>query len=298
MKRKKGKRAIAAVVGDLHTNSTVALGAKTFTLDDGGTRAASPAQLFIYDTWVDYWDKVWKQKKKRGWPLYVIFNGELADDNYHHTTQMISKNPADQMRHAMKVLERPLDMADYVFVIRGTEAHTGPSAWMDEKIAQDIKGAIGPLDGEIKSWWHWRGTIGGVRFDITHHPGTGHRVPWTKGGDANRLAAALIYRYVEYNSYMEKQGTPEYKQEMPHIAIRGHNHRPSDSGTNHVIRGIIQPSWQLSSSFGYRLGGDWLPIGSNYFLCREGEVSVRQHYKMWPVADYWRAELDYKEAQK
>ena len=292
------KNAIVASVGDMHINSTVALSLRSVNLDDGGTYNSSTAQNFIRETWVQFWDAVWKQKKKRKkWPLYVILNGDLADDNYHPTTQLISKNPADQLRHAVKVLERPIDMADYVFVTRGTEAHVGLNSYMDELIAQDI-GAIGPpeLKGEVRSWFHLRVNIGGVPFDVAHHPSTGHRVPWTKGADANRLAAVLVHRYAEYNHFMSQQGSPEHKQEMPGIALRGHNHRPSDSANNHPVRAIIHPSWQLTNSFGYRLGGDWLPIGGNYFLCRNGEVSVKNFYKMWPVADYWRAELDYEEA--
>jgi hypothetical protein len=297
---KKHKNAIVAAVGDMHVNSTVALSKKSINLDDGGTHRASAAQNFIHDTWVDYWDKVWKQKKKRGakWPLYVILNGELADDNYHATTQLITKNPADQLRHAVKVLERPIDMADYVFVARGTEAHVGLNAWIDELIARDI-GAIGPPELEdVKSWFHLRVSMGGVPFDVAHHPSTGHRVPWTKGADANRLAASLVHRYAEYNHFMRQQGKPEHQQELPQIAIRGHNHRPSDSANNHPVRAIIMPSWQLTNSFGHRLGGDWLPIGGNYFLCKRGEVSARNFYRMWPVADYWRAELDHREVSE
>lgn len=291
------KNAICASVGDMHINSTVALSQRVFQRDDGDGYQASVAQRFIIKTWEDFWDAVWAQKKKhRKWPLYVILNGELADDNDHKTTQLISKNPADQLRHAAKVLERPVDMADYVFVTRGTEAHVGPNAWMDEKLAQDISISVGPRDREVKSWFHLRLVIGGVPFDIAHHPGTGHMRPWTKGGDANRLAASLVYRYVEYNQYMVKQKMLEHQLQMPMIALRGHNHKPSDSANNHPIRAIIQPSWQLSTSFGHRLGGDWLPIGGNYFLCRNGEVSVHNFYRMWPVSDYWRAELDFEEA--
>lgn len=287
------KKALVAIVGDIHANSTVAVCPPTFTMDDGGTRQASPAQVFINKSWKEFWDEVWKVKKKKRWPLYVILNGELADSNIHHTTQLISRNSADQFRLAIQVLERPVDMADYLIIIRGTEAHTGASGWMDEKLAQDLE-AIGPTrhNGEIRSWFHWLGEIGGVRFDIAHHPGTGHMRPWTKGGDANRLAAMLTYRYVEYNHQMERQKMADNKLSVPHIGVRGHNHKPSDSADNHPVRAIILPSWQLSTSYGYRLGGDWLPIGGMFVLCDDGEASIRKFSRMWPVGDYWRSEFD------
>jgi hypothetical protein len=261
----------------------------SFTLDDGGTYQSSPSQKFIWKTWNNFWDIVWKEKKRhKKWPLYIVLNGDLGDDNYHPTTQLITKNPGDQVRLAVKALERPIDMADEIIVVRGTEAHVGPSAWIDERIGKDISAAGPPeMNGDINSWFHWMGIIGGVRFDVAHHPGTGHMRPWTKGGDANRLAAMLTYRYTEYNHHMQLEGLPQL--ELPHIAIRGHNHKASDSADNHPIRAIILPSWQLSTSFGHRLGGDWLPIGGAYVLCEKGQPSVRKFIKMWPVHDYWRA---------
>jgi hypothetical protein len=259
----------------------------SFTLDDGGTYYSSPAQKYIWKTWNDYWDVIWKEKKRRKWPLYIVFNGELGDDNYHPTTQLVTRNPADQERLTLKVIENPVDMADGVIVIRGTEAHSGKSGWMDEAIAQDLE-TMGPpeMDGEVRSWFHWMGELGGVRFDIAHHPGTGHARPWTKGGDANRLAAMLTYRYTEYNHFMDLDGTPMIKH--PHLGIRGHNHKPSDSADNHPVRAIILPSWQLSTAFGHRLGGDWLPIGAAYVLCDNGEPLVQKFIRMWPVHNYWR----------
>jgi hypothetical protein len=263
------KNRIVAVVGDMHANSTVALCPPRFTLDDGGQYVASEHQRWIWRHWLAYWKEVAEVKERTGYPLYAIFNGELADDLNHRSTQLITKNNTDQIRLAYTVLKPALDVADHVIVTRGTEAHSKASSSLDEKIAEDISAIPDPY-GRY-AWNNFTGDIGGVRFDIAHHPGHGHGRPWTRGGDANRLAADIVFRYAEVPA------------RQPDIVIRSHVHKPVDSFDNFQVRAIILPSWQLNNAFGFKLGGGWLPIGGLYIICRDGDYEVVKRYKRWNV---------------
>ena len=264
--------AIVAIAGDMHVNGMTALCPPAFNLDDGGTYRASKIQRFIWKHWLFYWQQVADEKERTGLPVIVILNGELADDLNHRSTQLITKNTADQIRLAVTALAPALDIADHILCTRGTEAHSGASACIDEIIAADI-GAI-PDDNGNHARWLLRTEIAGVRLHVAHHPGMGHARPWTRGGDANRIAASMIFRYVE-------QDMPP-----PDLAVFGHVHKPVDSGDNFSTRVIVQPSWQLSNAFGHRLGGDWLQLGASYFIIRDGNYEVRKCYTRPPVAKW------------
>lgn len=281
------KTHIVAVVGDLHGNCTVALSPPSFTLDDGGTKYASRYQMWLWEKWTEFWAEVGKEKKRRRAKLTVVVNGEIVDDNKHSKTQLMTQNRADMMRLAEKIMRPALSVmgrSDNLIVLRGTEAHTGPSANLDEEVARDL-GAVPSVvdDGEIvcSSWWNFRGRFNGVLFDIAHHAGTGHRLPWTKGNDANRLAARMVLQSVNFNA------------PIPDLVIRGHNHRDSDSFDNQRARAIIMPSWQLGTSFGFRIGGDWLSAGGLYVVCEPGgRYEVHKRYHDWPITDVWEEEDD------
>lgn len=265
---------VVAIVGDIHANSTVAVCPPSIALDDGGQYRGSDAQRWIWRQWRAYWATV--AERREGKRLIVILNGELADDNYHPTTQLITKNPADMLRLSAEVLAPALSLLaedDRVYVTRGTEAHSGPSAHLDETVAQDI-GATGP-DDERASWWRLRLLVEGVRFDIAHHPpGGGGRLPWTRGNFANRLAAMTVFEAADRG------------ERAPHLFVRGHVHRPDDSYDRFATRALVLPSWQLTTSFGHRIGGDPLPVGGVIVTCDKGQCEVEKVYRHWPVERY------------
>lgn len=268
---------IVAIVGDLHVNSTVALCHPYVQLDDGGYRRASKYQMWMWRRWESFWKEINLVREKVNGKLTIMLNGELADDNVHKTTQLISKNPADQAYIALKTLGPMLDIMhddDELVVLRGTEAHVGPSACMDEMIAADLgaKPSFQTEERTVFSWWRFVGSFNGTVIDIAHHPGTHHKYSHTKGGDAIRLAAETSAQYA-------RRRVPP-----PHLTIRGHNHKDADSFDNQPTRGIIMPSWQLSTAFGHRIGGGWLKTGGLYVICAKGyKPKVVKRYHDWPV---------------
>lgn len=267
---------ILAAVSDLHTNSTIALCPNKVNLDDGGTYTPSKLQKWINGLWADYWQLVDRLKSEHHAEVVTIINGELADNNKHGTTQLISRNPADQVKAALAVLEPVRAVSDQVIVTRGTAAHVGSSSNMDEGLAQSIATIRNKSEGTA-SWWKWYGVLGGVRVDAAHHPGTGSGRPWTTGGAAIRVANMVASEYVRRD------------MKPPDLVLRGHNHRPEDSFRNvKPTRAVITPSWQGPTDFGHRLGGALLPIGANIFGLHKGRIVLDLDFHHDIPLERWR----------
>lgn len=264
---------VVAFVGDLHTNTTVSLCPPKVDLDDGGTYHHSRPQAWIWDKWLKFWAEAADLKKRHKADLVVVLNGELADDNRHASSQLISTNPADQKRNAFAALQPALEHADRVIVLRGTEAHSGAAANMDESLARMIH-AEG--EGHRASHWHWRGVIEGVTFDVAHHPPTSARRPWTRGAAANRIA-----KIVEDPYHQQGLRPPDY-------AVRGHTHVPEDSGNTHKTKALINASWKLTDAFAHRIAAPYPPpIGGLLLLASEGRVDLeRFRYWSWPITPW------------
>lgn len=249
---------LVAIVSDLHTNSTVGLSPPTVSLDDGGEYKHNAAQAWLWDKWRLFWDEIWQIGDREKLPVIAVLNGDALDGDHHNTPQIITRNPADQLAIAAAAIEPILRNASHLFVVRGTEAHVGKNAWLEEALAKDVGAIECPLG--THSWWHLLASFGGVTFDIAHHPESVSRVPRARGADANRIAADTIYEYAS-------TGDP-----LPQVVIRSHAHGKRDSGLNHPVRAFLTPPWQLTTAFGHRLGagGKVQEVGGLYFICRQG----------------------------
>lgn len=265
--------ALVAIVGDIHANSTTAVCPPRVPLDDGGEYVASKAQRWIWRQWKTFWQTVAERRAEIDGPLVVILNGEVADNNSHMTTQLVTRNPADILRVAVATLQPMLELDPVIYVTRGTEAHSGASGAMDEMVANDIGAQA--ADDDMFSFWRLRVKIDGVRLDVAHHPpGGGGRRPWTRQNFANALAAMAFYDSCEAGI------------DPPHLYVRGHVHRPVDSYDSSPVRALILPSWQLTTAYGHRIGGDVLPVGGALVVCDRGQYEVSKHYYRWPVERY------------
>ena len=266
---------LTVVVSDTHINSTVGLLAPRVNLDDGGQYKSSKSQKWINNNFLSFCKDVEVEKRRLGAPTVVIFNGDIADDNTHKTTQIITHNKADILRMTVDTLMPLVELADHIIVTRGTEAHVGPSASMDEMFAEDISASKSAEN--IYSWWEFRGKLGGVTFDVAHHPGTFSGMPHAAHGPAGRVASIVEHDYAISG------------KRPPDIAIRSHNHIFSDSGLTYETRAFITLPWQLTTSYGHRKGfsGRVMPIGGMYFICDNGEYNVHVRKFSPRKTKYW-----------
>jgi hypothetical protein len=261
--RGKSETFVVAFPSDEHVNSTVALLPRYAELYEGGYHRNDKVQSWILDCWEDSWKKIWDIKKETGGKLIVVNNGDALDDPVHATTHIVSLHKLSVIDMALKVYDKPRDMADCWFQIRGTEAHVGPDASWEEILADEMEAEPDPVTGR-SSWWYWEAEIGGVKMDAAHHPETGGRMPHTQNAAASRQSFMLELHY-------GRDG-----EEPPLVSVRSHKHQAADSGVYTKPRVFYTWSWQLTPVYARRWGAGARvkPIGTLVLVIKDGRVTV------------------------
>lgn len=244
---------------DLHIGSTVALCTARVSLDDGGYYTASKAQRWLWQCWRDAWQKV--ETLRGDAPLWIVLNGDVMDGDHHESLQILPRSPEAQLALAADILDPVVQRTEHLFVVRGTAAHVGRSAWMEERLADDLGAECDPATGN-KSWWHLLLDCERVRFDFAHHA-TGGNLPWTLPNAANRLAARTLLEYAMSGD------------KPPQVVVRSHKHRYRNSGDNYPVQAIGLPAWQLTTEYVSRIApGALADIGLVAFMCDDGQYST------------------------
>jgi hypothetical protein len=273
------KTAIIAVA-DLHINSTVALSPPVVNLDDGGTYHASRTQHWLWNSWLDFISetKILTDDFRR----VLVINGDLTElDTQKRSIQLTTMNKNTILNMVLETIAPLVDIADAVYIIRGTAAHTGKSAWSEEAIAGDIDCAIHSGNGNF-SWWHYRGVASGVKLDIAHHAQMGF-VPWSRKNAANNLAAKIMWCYqVDRN------------ETAPDLALRSHNHSYASSGDNYRCMVDYLPAWTTLTEYGYRQGYENMlsDIGGIIYFCNNGHyIKQKIFFKPKEARQIWKLSM-------
>lgn len=232
---------LIAVVSDVHCGSTLAIcPPEGVRLDDGGRYTPSGPQVWLWQCWVEYWERVRALARKHRARLWVVYNGDLFEGSHHHTVQIISAHPEPQAYLADRIFGVPRSLEpEHTFIVRGTEAHVGPSGATEEQFARWIK-AERNQTLERWSWWQLRLEPHGVLIDCQHHGRMGFR-PWTEANAVQLLAAQIFFEHARFG------------WRHPDIAIRSHYHRYGDSSHAHPVRVVLTPGWQLKTAHAYRV---------------------------------------------
>lgn len=262
---------ILAVVSDTHIGSTVGLCPPKIKLDDGGHYVASRAQRAVWKAWLEYWDIVTEMKQDLDARVITVLNGDTVDRNKHTAHQSITTNEATVITIAASALAPAICVSDRLCIIRGTAAHVGRGANLEEQLSNEYNDDFLILDKQsgTRTWWRWHPEIESVKFDIAHHPATSSRRPWTKDAAAARLSALLRVEYLEAGL------------EIPDIAIRAHMHMAASSGRFTKPETFAMPSWELNCHFAHRLGSTppVEPVGGLIFVLKNGKYDVE--LKVW-----------------
>ena len=274
-------KTILVAVGDTHCNSTVGLCPPSVHLDDGGSYHASPAQQAVWHAWLKFWDHVADLKQELEAEVFTVIVGDAVDRNKHSAHQSITTNEATAINIAVSAFAPMAQVSDRLCMIRGTAAHVGRGANLEEQLAKeyDTGFLIPDKRAGTLTWWRWFPKINGVKVDIAHHPAPSSRRPWTKDAAAARLSAILRIDYLE-------AGLP-----VPNVAIRAHVHYAASSGRLSRPEVFILPSWELTPHFGYRLGSTppIEPIGGLVFVLDHGEYDVTPKFWRGRTREIWKA---------
>jgi hypothetical protein len=242
------------VLSDLHINSTVGLGLKHLPLDDGGVYTSNKSQQWLLDMFYDF---VGYAKRLDGDKIWVL-NGDIIDVNTHSDYQLITKNKATVVRHAVSLLQLVVEPADKLFIVRGTEAHVGECAEYEEIIGKEL----GAIQGDNHNYTHWHLNldVNGVIFDIAHHGKIGGG--WNRASTLNNKAAQVIVESVKY------------KETIPDVLVRSHNHTFADTHDNFPVRVVSTPAWQLATNYAHRIGVGIADIGGVIFRCDDRKYEM------------------------
>lgn len=268
------------LIADSHINSKVGLMPPGIIDAEGTLFERNKIQKWLWRTWTQHLDEV--EKLISGYKLTVILNGDILElDDKQRSWQLHDRNPSTVLDMARNVFVPLLTSFDAkLIVIRGTEAHTGKNAWIEDELAKDL-GAIPDKDSGSASWWHFRGSFSGVLFDIAHHSNMGnlyHTFPNT----GNRIAVETMLEYSEW----------KWNEKLPNYVVRSHNHRFADSGRTYPVRVISTPCWQFKTAFLHRIGKpNAMPdIGSLLFLLDNGQSTFYDMRYKPKRSSPWRPE--------
>jgi hypothetical protein len=279
----KGRAVVVAITSDQHCGGTTSLCPPRIRLDDGGCYEASKAQLWLWQSWQEYWQRVDAVRRQHSALLYQVYNGDLVEGFHHGSVQVMNGNPNAQAAVVNAVMRVPLDLKpDRLAFIRGTESHVGQSASAEERIAdglrRDKRPVVGDADTGTASHWHLKMEIQGVRLDFAHHGRVGTR-PWTKPNVTANLAAEIFYDHAA-------SGEPH-----PHLAIRSHMHQLVDTHDQHPTRVIQTPAWQLATAFIHRIApGKLADVGGIIVVIRAGTFEVEKVKYQPARPSVWRGE--------
>jgi len=255
---------LLAFVADTHTNSISGLNPPSLHRELGGKHYAGKVGRTLWRHWLEFWRVIEAKRVEHNATVYAFAVGDLGDINKHSSVQLITSNEIDILDAMAEVAEPMAAVADRVFIIRGTEAHTGGNGKLEELLARDLDNAVRRCE-DVASWWIVDAKIAGLRVMATHHPPTGSGVPWTLDPAAARAANYIFSRYADADLLREK----------PDVCVWAHLHsRGAEGHGQGDTWGIFLPSWQLPTSFAHRIGAAAGPcrVGGLWMLVKDGKV--------------------------
>jgi len=232
------------VVSDEHCGCKLGLYSRVpIKLDDGGPYLPSITQLFIMDCWDEFWN-VFVPWATHGEPYQIVNNGDALEGVHHRATTPITHNLTDQGRIALACLKPIVDRCKGRFyMVRGTGAHVGVSAYNEEKLAEEL-GAIPNELGQFCRWDLWMEEGNGL-IHFLHHIGTTS----SAHHEASAVNAEMTAEYVE---------AARWGNRAPTVIVRSHRHRnievriPTKDG---YATGVVTPAWQGKTEFSWRIAG-------------------------------------------
>jgi hypothetical protein len=262
-------KSLLVIISDTHIGGSTALATPEYGVHnrydlEAQTMRANRLQSWLWECWVDFWNYVYELqgKGKKARRLIVVHCGDVIDGVHNGSTQLMPEI-ADQMQLALDILQPVASRANAFFGIYGTGAHAGNDNVYEAQLYTELGAqAYGhqltlDIDGYIHSF--------------QHHGRSGAR-PWTSS--AAGLASEVMIDYAQRG------------QKPPNFIWTGHLHRVDDSGVKFKeTRAISLPSWQLKSSFSWKVAGNSIRSDIGGFIVLDGHIIDNSHARYVGQAD-------------
>jgi hypothetical protein len=262
------------VTSDQHCNSTVGLVSPKADLDDGGSYVYSRGQRWLWANWMRFCDHIAKLENQ-----IIILNGDLCEaDAAKRSHQLITRNRATIKSLAIETISPLIENHNIIgiYILRGTESHTGKSAHMEELIADDLDDAIPCPETKTKSWWSLSLQVEQVKISLAHDGGGMSGIPWNRPAASNNLASRAFFMACQN------------REAPPDLVIRSHIHRWGDSYDAFPVRAIFTPAWTLKSSYINKLSPDGLAEIGALIIHVDGNRYEVQKWKAEPAKRVWQ----------
>jgi hypothetical protein len=266
-------------VADLHIVSTFGLcPPKGMRLDGGGRYEPSKFQVGLGKAWSHFWGEFVPYTTRDYRLAAVVINGDVIEGIHHNRTGIVGTTWTEMENAAVELLEPLRDMAEKFFFIRGTEAHAGPMAESEERIAKRL-GATKTETGESS---HWQARVrprgSHTLFHFAHHIGVTSSAAYETSAPMREMVTSFIE-------------AAQWEQGLPDVIVRSHRHRFTLVPLPGVMGGIyrrryavITPGWQLKTPHVERIDRMRMPhIGGVCFLVEDGECQVKE--KLYPLPE-------------
>lgn len=254
---------ILTVNCDGHTGSSMGLSPPTFERDDGSAYLANKGQLWAWENWLLFWERIRELKQLLKAEVVSVFPGDSLDRNRHATFERVSENPIDIFRLSEQVYKPASSISDVTVLLRGTAVHTGLGGWLEEELGERLGTARDPETGQY-AWWYARLGIEELLCEFCHAPTTTGYLPHTESAAPGRM------------SFMIRSRCAERDERVPDMVFFGHTHNFNESGIAKRPRVFYCPGWQLPYDWVLSTGKGLYPkdIGGLYFIIEGKEVEV------------------------
>lgn len=265
------------VVSDIHAGCRLALcPPEGIELDDGGRYMPSAFQLKLWKYWRIFWDEFVPEAVRRE-PYAVVINGDLVEGVHHRATTQISQNLGDQAEIAYRILRPIAERCKGRFwVIRGTEAHVGPSGVEEEKLAKRLGAVVSP-EGQYARYELWK-RVGPKLVHLLHHVGS----TGSQAYEATAVHKELVESFAE---------AARWDRKAPDVIVRSHRHRhiettvaTGDAHCTSRATAVVTPAWQGKTPFAWKIPGARLStpqFGGIVIRWAHDELFIRS--KVWTV---------------
>lgn len=217
------------VISDTHCGSKLGLCPPNATSVEGDPISQSAENAWVWERWCEFQTQ-WLPDIIKGDPYALVLNGDLIEGVHHGGSQVLSNQPADHFLIASLALEPVAAKAAKVFVILGTETHTG--AHSEHQMAYML-GA--EPNGKRHAWPELNLQVHGCSCKFVHHMPTS-AVDWTRGGGLSRQRAAAQLEAARHG------------ETVPKVVVGGHRHI-FDCLTDQWGMSIACPPWQVKTRY-------------------------------------------------